>query len=548
LFGCKLDPRRKLMLPETTCDVLIAGAGPTGLFLASELARHGVRPRLIDKSPEPSRYSKALGIHARTLELFRQVGLVEPFLAQGLRAGGISQYSGRSLLLKLDTAGVDDTPYPFTLVLEQSKTEALLIDHLARQGIVPERPLELVGLTQDADGVTATLQRGDGSPETVRARYLVGCEGAHSVARHALGLPFEGAPYPIVFALADVTVHGNLPLDRVMAFHHPDGPALVFPLPGSAGRVRLVFDVTLHPPAQQGEIEHGPLASKIPPPTLEDVRRLTQERIGKDVTVGTEEWLSHFRIHIRQVPRYREGRVFLAGDAAHIHSPAGGQGMNTGLQDASNLAWKLALTLQGKATPALLDSYSSERHAIGKLILASTDRLTRLMTVRNFFLRWGRNLLLRVVNCFSGVKRGMARQLMMLDLNYRGSPLVREEGSKGTVQAGDRAPDAGIVRLPGKMPARMLDLFTGTGHHLLLFMPADRTQVFLEAWLRQGFGEFVTTHRITPEADPQGEARRRYGVSGEAVFLVRPDSYIGFVGRPADAAGVAAYLRSLVIV
>jgi 2-polyprenyl-6-methoxyphenol hydroxylase-like FAD-dependent oxidoreductase len=540
------------MANDSTTDVLVVGAGPTGLLLTAELARHGVSCRLIDRNEGPIRLSRAIGIHARTMEIFEQIGLIDDLLAVGLRCDGFSQYARGSRIFHVEFAGVE-TPYPFVVCLQQDRTEDLLERHLTRtSGMVPERRTELTGLSQDADGATATLRHADGQEETVRARWVVGCDGAHSTVRHTVGLPFEGSAYPTVFALADVKAEWPYPHDEVMVFHHPEGLTAVFPLP-EPGRYRLVCDVTGSAPPGSESAGHGPLSSKLPPPTLEDVQRILDRRVAGKVVLSEPHWLAHFGIHCRQVPRYREGRVFLAGDAAHIHSPIGGQGMNTGLQDAHNLAWKLALASRGLAMESLLDSYSEERHAVGKLVLQNTDRGTKMLTASNPFARLFRGIVLRLVPRIGSVRSALLRTMMQVGLNYRGTPLVGEEGgpSRGP-RAGDRAPDAA---LGGRRFFQAIA--RSTHYHLLAFASADRAKALVTS-MAPAAG-LVDVHWAAPDAvaaaafgegalvDVHGQLRHRYGADiGEALYLIRPDGYVGFRAGRADAGTVLAHLRRCV--
>lgn len=532
------------MSPKTpSVDVLVVGAGPTGLFLASELARHGIPCRIIDKAAEPSPLSRALVVHARSLEIFEQAGLVNDFLAEAMRLNGLSQYMRGKRFMHADFQGVD-SPYPFPACLEQSRTEQVLTRHLAKFKVTPERAVELQALQQDQEGVTATLKRADGTVEEVRAGWLVGCDGAHSATRHLLNLPFEGSPYPLLFALADVHMDWPYPHDEVLAFQHRAGAIAAFPLP-EAKRYRLLFDVTAaNPDAVPGG--HGMIGrgGALPAPTLADVQQLLDERLGEKAVATDPHWLAHFRIHCRQVPRYRVGRVFLSGDAAHIHSPVGGQGMNTGLQDSFNLAWKLALAIKGRASETLLDSYSTERHAIGQGILKGTDRATRLFTTCSPLMGFALRLALRIVPRIPKVRRKIVNGLLQLSLNYRTSPIVSGAGHfSGGPMPGDRAPD-GVFE--GR---RLFEELTGsTAHHLLIFAAAEAAQKLIAGladWVQPGL---LVPHTIRPDSAGGDSAQglwRRYGVRGEGLCLIRPDGYVGFRADQVREELVRAHLTSV---
>jgi 2-polyprenyl-6-methoxyphenol hydroxylase-like FAD-dependent oxidoreductase len=325
--------------------VLVIGAGPVGLTMASELARRGVSVRIIDKSHAPSQLSKALAVHARTLEVFEQMGAVDAFLTRGFRVSGMTAWLGPgNRTAEVNLANLD-SPYPFVLDIPQSVTEEILIHHLKTFAVEVERQVELLSLAGKDDGVTAVLRHSDGREEIVHTGWVVGCDGAHSTVRHQLGVSFEGTPYPDLFALADVKIHWSLPQDRIQMFLTTD--ELVAAFPYGEGRYRLM--TSIHP--TNGD-EKPPLA-----PTLEWFQQVVDSRCGVAATLSDAVWMDTFHSHLRHAKQTRFGRIFLVGDAAHIHSPAGGQGMNTGIQDAYNLAWKLALVAEGSAVQSLLDSY-----------------------------------------------------------------------------------------------------------------------------------------------------------------------------------------------
>ncbi len=314
-------------------DVLVVGAGPTGLTLAEELARFGVSYRIIDSGRGPTDLSKAIGVQARTLETLDIMGMADELVRRGNPARAFHIYDGDQHLLKLDFSELESR-YPFLLIVPQSDTEQVLLAKLTA-GTNAERSTTLTAFTQGEAGVDATLQHDDGQTERVRARWLVGCDGAHSTVRRGLGLPFEGEEYEEGFMLADVHVEWNMPQDELYLFIHDGWLMAFFALP--EGRYRLIADL---PPAQAPPEQH---------PTLEDCQSIVDQRTPFPAKLSDPSWTAYYRIHRRIVPYLQEGRVFLAGDAAHIHSPAAAQGMNTGIQDAFNLGWKLALVSQGDA-------------------------------------------------------------------------------------------------------------------------------------------------------------------------------------------------------
>jgi 2-polyprenyl-6-methoxyphenol hydroxylase-like FAD-dependent oxidoreductase len=307
-------------------DALVIGAGPVGLTLAAELARYGLSARIIDKAEHPTTTSKALAIWSRTLELFDRMGCTEDFLAAGTHCRGASVRSGNDVLGHTRLESIPSA-YNFSLMIPQRDTERLMTAHLARHGLSVERPVEMIRLEDRGDHVLASLKHADGGEEEVSAAWAIGCDGAHSTTRHALNLDFKGEPEPNDWVLADVTLDGPKapPVDEVTVCLHRNGLLVVFPMPGP--RFRIV--------ATLGRSDES---RRAPDPDLAEVQRLIDERAGGGFTAADPQWLSNFRVHERKVADYRSGRVFLAGDAAHIHSPAGGQGMNTGMQDAIGLA------------------------------------------------------------------------------------------------------------------------------------------------------------------------------------------------------------------
>ena len=326
-------------------NVLISGAGPVGLTMANELVRHGISVRIVDKSAERTDKSKALVLWSRTLELFDHAGYVAPFLAAGQQAHGAQMSNGKDVIARISLDDID-SPYPYALMIPQSDTERVLEEQLAKRGVKVERTVALESFSDQGNQVEAVLRKASGESETLAADWLIGCDGAHSTVRHGLGFTFDGTTQPSDWYLADGHISGLEPQDRLHIFWHKDGILAFFPI--TEGRWRVIADLG---PAQ-GD-------AHCPDPTLQEVQALITLR-GKDgIVIKDAYWLAAFRINERKVAEYGSGRAFLAGDAAHIHSPAGGQGMNTGMQDAFNLAWKLALVIGGVCKPALLDSYSS---------------------------------------------------------------------------------------------------------------------------------------------------------------------------------------------
>ena len=350
-------------------QVLVVGAGPVGLTMAAELARYGVGVRIVDKAAQRTDKSKALVLWSRTLELLDRMGCGASFVEAGRKVREADIISGGATIARVNFDGLK-TPHPYALMLPQSETERLMEQHLNALGVEVERRVELIRFVADEDAVTAFLRRPDGGEETVDVDWMIGCDGAHSIVRHGLGMEFEGDTMLSHFILADLHLAGGPPLDEIKTYWHEAGPLVIFPI--GPGRYRVVADA--------GEPKAG---EPTPDPTLEEVQSLLDQRGPAGVKASDPVWLSGFTINERKVADYRAGRVFLAGDAAHVHSPAGGQGMNTGMQDAINLAWKLALVCRGVASPEpLLGSYSAERSEVGREVLANAGRLTTIALMR----------------------------------------------------------------------------------------------------------------------------------------------------------------------
>jgi 2-polyprenyl-6-methoxyphenol hydroxylase-like FAD-dependent oxidoreductase len=561
-------------MTEREPDVLVVGAGPTGLTLACELVRHGLSCRVIEELAAPVVWSKAAVVQARTMEVFDDMGVVGLFLERSKPVLGASVYAGGKRVAHVVFEGID-SPYPHPYGISQKETESLLAEHLARLGVSVERGRKLESFTQTEGGITAKVAEAGTEAQTVPARWIVGCDGAHSVVRKTLGFTFEGSAYEERIIQADVRIAFPMRTDddEILAFLHPDGPVACFPL-FQDGRYRLI--VFLMPKTPDVE------------PTMENFQRFVDQRVPGGAKISDPAWTAAFRIHQRKTDRYRAGRAFVAGDAAHIHSPVGGQGMNTGIQDAYNLAWKLALVHKGRAKDSLLDSYEAERQPVAAALLSSTDRATRgieqLSALRSPIAVELRNQLMGLVTSLSIVRSQAMRVASMTEVNYRGSPIVRQDRPSlwhanvvsSTTEApsiadwaafgdgplpGDRAPDAAVGE------RRLFEIFRGTRHTLLLFDGAAATPEGYANLARiarevgERWRELVLVHVIVPAGSPpreltlersilldsQSEAHRRYGARSECLYLVRPDGYVAYRCQPADGERLSAYLASIFV-
>ena len=546
------------MGPETT-EVLVVGAGPTGLTMAAELAARGIGCRIVDKAPVRSDRSRALVVHARSLELMQKMGIADRLVGRGRRAIKVTPFVGgrRAVDFEFGDIGVEDTPYPFLLFVSQAETEQALEGHLESLGVRVERPIELLTFTQDPEGVDARLRRPDGREETVRARYIVGADGAHSQVREAAGLAFEGDAYPQDFVLADVDLDWAGDDDRLYFFLSRRGLLAAFPLAGPSTH-RLVATPSEETPPDAGD------------PTLEEFQQMANELSSIPMRLHDPSWLSRFRLHHRGVDRYRTGLAFVAGDAAHIHSPAGGQGMNTGIQDAYNLAWKLALVIQGRAPDSLLDSYHEERHPVGQRLLRTTDRIFNVAATHNpLFITLRNALIPRILPWVLGKRSRRARAfrfVSQLGIKYPESPIVDEE-LRGADQAfrngpaaGHRAPDGPLLMAEDGREVSLFSRLRGTPHHLLLFAgrSLDAGGFTSDAELRNllaGYGGMIQPHLIfagergqsgseaPAYVDESGLVHVRYGLTGAGFYLVRPDGYVAFRAPGSTLRPLRAYLR-----
>ncbi len=418
---------------ETQTEVVIVGSGPTGLMAAGLLARCGIRVRILDKSEQQAHESRAFGVQARSLELFLNIGLAEKLLDRGLIAGGAQIYlDGKQVSeLNFDDIGRADTPYSFLLMCPQSEIEAILVEDLERQGISVEHNALVTGFTQSEQGVVVQARDKAGTRLEVRASYLIGADGAHSIVRKTLGLTYQGDAYPQAFVLADCKIDWPLDYDHMKLFLRGRRFAVYLPLKGKD--ICRVLALMPEPPGPAAPDTPGAEATSAEPTSLDEVQSAFREAFGPGVTLSDPVWMTRYRLHHRGVNHYRQGRVFVGGDAAHIHSPAGGQGMNTGLQDAANLAWKLAAVLRGGAPDALLETYHTERWPVGQKVLEFTDRIFSTMTSQSGWFAMIRNTLLPVFGALitrSGTARSRAFHFIsQLGIRYDESAFVKDGSS-----------------------------------------------------------------------------------------------------------------------
>lgn len=534
---------------DENLDVLIAGAGPVGLQLALELQRRGARWAAIDQRETPDDCCKALGVTPRTQEVWDQCGVLEDALRRGTFLAGMESSTDQGPSER-QSIPPDAFPYGF-LTLPQHDTEEVLRLHLARRGGSIRQGARLTSFVQDPDGVTSEVEDARVGKHRIRSRWLVGCDGAHSTVRKGLGIDYEGDAYAMTFMLGDV----RLDWDRSHAYgqritHLEDGALrnvlVCIPIPGDVRRWRVSLMAPLELQSDDADLSS--------PPPLDVLRAEALPILPPGTVMSDLRWSSYYRISHRIVSRYASGRCFLAGDAAHIHPPIGGQGMNTGLQDAHGLAWRLALAAAGRATPGLLDGYAEERRPVGlDVVERTTHRMDAAVTTGDVrFDQW--------------------RQDSQLFVHYRGSSGVGEDLSSADALArgprpGDRAPDAGGLRAPWVAhPIRLAERMRVPGHLLLLWFGDDATAddfaraANLADRLARRHGDAVTVDAIVaPEAtvvdherfpllrDVDGAFRAAYDARGCCLYLLRPDRYVGFRADRHDADALDRHLDRILI-
>lgn len=510
-------------------DVLVVGAGPTGLMLANQLARRGVRVVIIDRHAGPSLQTRALGVQARTLEIYSHLGIVDRALDLGKRAAGANLWAEgrRTARVPIGDIGRDLSPYPFLLILGQDDNEQLMGDALRDHGNAVRWNTELVGIKQNTDNVTATLKQPDGTITDITAAWVAGCDGARSAVRELNAIEFVGAPYEHVFFVADTQMTGPMVPDELNIYLWREGFHLFFPMRGT-DHWRVVG---ILPQELRGREDL----------TFEEVIPSVRQEAGADLSFKACSWYSTYRIHHRCAARFRDRRCFLLGDAAHIHSPVGAQGMNTGLQDAYNLAWKLALVVSQRADARLLDSYEAERIPVAKRLLSTTDRAFQLIVSDSWLAGLFRTRVLANVAAFAmrfdRVRRLAFRTISQIGIEYRDSPLSDSLPglAEGAPHAGDRFPWL-RVRLQPNGPVE--DLFAkldDTRFNLLLIgQPSSSVEL-------PGFHDRLRVLALPSDSANDKEfARQR--IRQPSFYLLRPDGHVGLAGTHLDVAAASRYV------
>lgn len=503
----------------TRDEVLIVGAGPTGLVLALWLTAQGIGVRIIDKTAGPGTTSRAMAVQARTLEFYRQLDLAEAVAEAGHRNPALNLWvrGQRKARLSFGSAGAALTPYPFVLIYPQDQHEQLLIARLEAMGVAVERRTELLDFVERDGHVAARLRTPEGGEQVREARYLAGCDGARSRTRHQLGLGFEGGTYDQIFYVADVEASGPAANGEVhVALEQADFVALL--AYGQQRQGRLIGTV-------RDEREEAETLS------FADISHRAIDSLRLDI--GRVNWFSTYRVHHRVTGHYRRGRAFLLGDAAHIHSPAGGQGMNTGIGDAINLAWKLAAVLQGQAPDSLLDSYEAERLPFARRLVATTDRAFTLVSAEGAMADLVRTRLAPVLAAAAfrtgPVREAMFRVLSQTGIHYRAGPL--SQGMAGRVRGGDRLPWVSWEGRDNFAPLRRIGW-----------------QVHVHGAAREGLRRWCEDNGVPLHVFGWHPRHGKAGFARDAAYLVRPDTYVALADPQAEAASLERYFSERAMV
>lgn len=523
-------------------SVLIVGAGPTGLLMAYKLARYGISFRIIDNKPTRTQHSNAVAVQTRTLEIFKQMEIADDFLKHGQQYHGAYYYNSGSLLAHINFDCIDSV-YPFVLAIPQSETERIINNKLEHLHQYVEWSRDLVDLHQDENAVYATIKHKDASEEKIICEYLIGCDGARSTVRNETGIKFPGQDIENQFIVADTKLNSSLKSDGIHLFTQNSNMLGVFPYGGNNYRI-----------AANREPEHGKDC------TEDEVNRIIATRSHNLFKPQYASWISPFWIHSKLAAKMSEGRIFLAGDAAHIHSPAGGQGMNTGLQDANNLAWKIALVVSGRADASMLDSYQQERFPVIKRVVDTTEEMTKRLLSKSKITPWILSTLLKLVSKSRYLRKKVVMRLTQLDINYHDSNIIdySNKASKQSPACGSRAPDVEICQ------SRFLyDYIDDAHHHLLCFASRNNAKKMHEFYqqidiaLNGPLKDIVKIHLITPNLhdtdtfqihDPELTLHEKYGMKKSGVILIRPDGYISYKSFNRDIDNILALLHRYIVV
>jgi 2-polyprenyl-6-methoxyphenol hydroxylase-like FAD-dependent oxidoreductase len=528
-----------ITLPQHT-SVLIVGAGPSGLMMAAQLLRHGVQPVIIDTKKGPTNQSKALVVQARSLEIYRQLGIVDEVIKNGNPVMGAALCHGGAIKASYDLTGIGtgQTPFPFMQLYPQAQNERVLLDYLTRNCCPVYWETSLTSITQNEKGVSVTLKNGDTS-YNLTSNWLIGADGAHSTVRKQLAIPFEGETYQHNFYLADVELNNSqLNNHYVQLFLEKKGFAGFFPMPGN-DKFRIVGNI----PQQMADNKDLKLADVLP--------HLNQIATY-NINIRHEDWFTTYRLHHRMASQFRNERSFLIGDAAHIHSPVGGQGMNTGLQDAYNLAWKLAAVINGQISDFILDSYAAERMPVAKDLLNSTDRAFSIIMsgnwLVNIFKTW---LLPKILNTAwkkESSRKAFFKRISQTGINYRDSKLNLQLGGVTKIKAGDRLPYLEIFDEKKKTKTDLHAWCSKPGFTLITLGDINEGFLFtLAKWITQDYSGGVNFFHLPPSQKNRNVFDAFQVKGGERkALIIRPDMHIGYINTIIDIEIMNNYLQNIV--
>lgn len=522
------------------CQVLIAGAGPSGLMMAAQLLRFGIQPVIVDSKTELTMQSRAIAVQARSLEIFRQLGIVQEVINEGNKIEGLTIHEDTEAVAHFDLAGSGkgNTAFPFVLSLEQSKTERLLLDFLTSRACPVHWNSEVTEINQTGTNVEVRVRTYDGREETIVCNWLIGADGASGIVRKRLGIAFTGGTYLNRFYLADLSMKHGPASEDIRIFIKDEGFTGIFPMKDGNYRFIGVLPKTL-----RGRENIS----------FNDVKPYITYTLGIPIDEDREScyWFSVYQIHHRMAERFRSRRCFLIGDAAHIHSPVGGQGMNTGLQDAYNLAWKLAGVIRNNYSEQILDSYASERMPVAEKLLKTTDRLFSLVVSQNWVVKKIRNGILPIALKWLWRKKGMPHNIFALvsqtGVHYRQSSLSVHHGKTGKIRAGDRLPFLTLFDEKRHEQTDLHEWCSKPGFTLLVVGKLSQRDLHLLAkWIKSTYPFGLNFYYLPPSERNQHifdcfEIKEDY----KKALIVRPDLYIGYMNDIVDIELIGGYMKEV---